>query len=402
MNRYDVIVVGGGPAGLSAAWAAARDGLRVAVFERSKEIGYPIHTSGGSWIRDLKELGIPDRFIHPIKRGIFLSAQARAEFFYDDPVSCILDVRGLYQYLAIEAARAGAHIFTQAAVTRALVVDDAPAGVALSHASGGDYFAPLLIDASGMAGILAAQFGLRPPFTRFGIGAEVDVVNDEWPAETIALLFGSMAGPAGYGWIFPHGDGRVRIGVGVIRPATPTAPRILLHELLQKREIAGFPFHHHGTIESHVGSIPAAPPLRRASMDGLLVVGDAGGLISTLLGEGIRFAIAIGRIAGSVAVAAHEVGDFSAQFMARFDREWRRSFGRVFEIGNLINHRLSSYDDEKWNEKISLLASLPAAVVPGLLRGEFDAGLAYRTLFSHPAFFKKIIRQKLSTFFQNA
>jgi NADPH-dependent 2,4-dienoyl-CoA reductase/sulfur reductase-like enzyme len=50
LGSFDVLVVGGGPAGLSAAESAARGGARVAVLERQKEIGYPIHTSGGTWL----------------------------------------------------------------------------------------------------------------------------------------------------------------------------------------------------------------------------------------------------------------------------------------------------------------------------------------------------------------
>lgn len=363
MNRYDVIVVGGGPAGLSAAYAAARAGLRVVLFERSKEIGYPIHTSGGSWIADLKELGIPGRYIHPITRGIFLSPRARAAFVYDDPVGCVLDVRGLYQYLAVEAVRA-------------------------------DYRARVLIDASGMAGVLATQFGLRPPFARFGVGIEVDVMSDEWPRDTATLLFGSLAGPSGYGWVFPHGDGRVRLGIGVIKPDAAVGPRALLDKLLRRREIGGYPLASRGQLETHMGAIPATPPLRRASGAGLLVVGDAGALISTLLGEGIRFAIAIGRMAGAIAAAAHRVGDFSGRFLSRFDGQWHRTYGRLFELDHIINRRLATYDDAAWDRNISLLSHLPPAAVPPLLRGELTAASALIGLFSQPRLWRYALRRR--------
>ena len=50
-HTAEVLIVGGGPAGLAAAEAAAQGGAKTVVLERQKEIGYPIHTSGGSWIQ---------------------------------------------------------------------------------------------------------------------------------------------------------------------------------------------------------------------------------------------------------------------------------------------------------------------------------------------------------------
>jgi digeranylgeranylglycerophospholipid reductase len=52
----DVLIVGGGPAGLAAGEAAARQGVRTLILERQHEIGYPIHTSGGSWVSDMQAL----------------------------------------------------------------------------------------------------------------------------------------------------------------------------------------------------------------------------------------------------------------------------------------------------------------------------------------------------------
>jgi len=107
VRTVDVLVVGGGPAGLSAAEAAASGGASVAVLERQKEIGYPVHTSGGSWVADMQALGIPSDLYHPIKHVTFLSPNRKARFEYPDPVCCVLDVRGVYQYLASRAVRAG-------------------------------------------------------------------------------------------------------------------------------------------------------------------------------------------------------------------------------------------------------------------------------------------------------
>lgn len=379
-NAYDVLIAGAGPAGLSAAIAAAKAGLHVAVFERSKEIGYPVHTSGGSWIAELQRLGVPQRFMHPIRTGRFLAPAAAASFSYETPVSCILDVRGLYQYLAGEAAAAGADIFPSAGVEYAILKDDQPCGLKVRNH--GEYFAPLLIDATGVAGVLAQQMNLRGPLTRYGLGAEYDCYWPEWPGDTIALLFGSLA-PKGYGWVFPHGEARVRIGLGVLYPETSTDPQKLLDTLLARDEIAGCPLVRRAALEFHLGTIPAVPPLEKSSAAGLMVVGDAGGLISTLLGEGIRFALDIGRLAGEGAAEAHQAGRFDAEFLARYDERWRERYGRLFAWGWQINRRLAQYDDNAWNEKIALLSQFPAEAIPMLLQGDWSTPLLLALLWRH-------------------
>jgi digeranylgeranylglycerophospholipid reductase len=386
-RSYDVLVAGAGPAGLSAALAAAKTGLQVAIFERSKEIGYPVHTSGGSWIAELRQLGVPERFMHPIHTGKFLAPNAMASFSYQEPVSCILEVRGLYQFLATRAAEAGAEIFPGAAVERALLKGDQPCGLAVRPH--GEFHAPLLIDATGVAGVLAQQMKLRGAITRYGRGAEYDLYWPDWPSDTIALLFGSLAGPSGYGWIFPHGEERVRIGIGVLHPDTAVDPRQVLNQLLAHQEIAGCRLDRHTALEFHLGTIPAVPPLSKTSTDGLLVVGDAGGLISTLLGEGIRFSLDLGQLAGEVAIEAHQAGRFDAAFLERFDERWRRRYGRLFAWGWAINQRLAQYDDNAWNEKIALLAQFPAEVIPALLKGNLSAPLLLSLLWRHRQRFKK-------------
>ena len=394
-NNYDILIAGAGPAGLSAAIAAARGGLRVAVFERSKEIGYPIHTSGGSWIAALRALGVPERFMHPIRTGKFVASQATASFSYEPPVSCILEVRGLYQFLAAQAAQAGAHIFPSAAVERAIVQDERPMGLVVRQH--GNFFAPLLIDATGVAGVLAQQMRLRGPIARYGLGAEYDVYWPDWPTDTIALLFGALA-PQGYGWVFPHGDLRVRIGIGVIHPDTNAEPRYLLNQILAQKEIAGYPTPPRAAFEFHLGTIPATPPLQKTSAAGLLVVGDAGSLISTLLGEGIRFALEVGRMAGEMALTAHLARRFDAHFLSRFDANWRHKYDNLFTWGYEINQRLAKYDDAAWNEKIKLLAQFPAAAIPALLQGNLSAPLLLSLLWR---FRQKFSRKMLRDLYKN-
>ncbi|MGI0041089.1 MAG: FAD-dependent oxidoreductase, partial [Nitrosopumilaceae archaeon] len=66
-TNYDIIIVGAGPAGLSAAWAAAKKGVSVAVLEREEAIAQSIRTSGVTWISEAKSFGIPPDYYNPIR-----------------------------------------------------------------------------------------------------------------------------------------------------------------------------------------------------------------------------------------------------------------------------------------------------------------------------------------------
>src|SRR5690242_10392204 len=119
-DEKSVLIVGGGPAGLAAAEAVASQGVRTVVLERQNEIGYPVHTSGGSWISDMKALAIPEHLYHPITKVIFVSPKREVVLRYNPAVACVVDVRGLYQYLAGRAIAAGAQLHMRHTVEQVL------------------------------------------------------------------------------------------------------------------------------------------------------------------------------------------------------------------------------------------------------------------------------------------
>jgi len=399
-QNYDVVVVGGGPAGLSAAFAAARSGAKVALYEKSKEIGYPVHTSGGSWIEELKRLGVPARFMHPITEGHFFSPNRSAVFTYDAPVSCVLDIRGLYQFLAQQAALEGAQIYVKSTVTEPLYDRQSNLRGLRVRRFGREeeIVARLLIDASGATALLARKIGLTGGFERIGIGAELDLVAPKWPQNRVAFMFGTRVAPSGYAWIFPHGDHRIRLGIGLISPDTHGDPKEHLQKLLGsdlfRDTLSGA-----SQIEYHSGVIPSDAYLARTVADGLLVVGDAGGLISTLLGEGIRFAIDIGRMAGYIAGEAVGAQRFDARFLQKFEKEWQKKYGRLFRIGHYVNRRLASYTDADWDRRVEELAKLDPDSVPILLKGDLRPKTLLRIMRNSPTFFTKAVAARLRSIF---
>src|SRR6266702_7895799 len=172
-ENCDVLIVGGGPAGLAAAEAAAKEGAETLVLERQHEIGYPIHTSGGSWVSDMQALHIPRHLYHPINKVVFVSPQKEVPLYYNPAVACVLDVRGVYQHLAGRAIAAGAIVRVRHAVDTTIVENDRIVGViAKNHVSERiSIRASVTIDASGFSRQGGGRTGLGKAFHRYGYGA---------------------------------------------------------------------------------------------------------------------------------------------------------------------------------------------------------------------------------------
>ena len=386
MSETDVLIVGGGPAGLAAAEAAAKQGVRTLVLERQNEIGYPVHTSGGSWISDMRALGIPEHLYHPIQKIYFVSPQREIPLYYEQPVCCVIDVRGVYQHLAGRAVSAGASIRVRHTVEQTLTEGTRVRGVTAKTHVGErlSFTAPVTIDASGVARHVSVRTEMGPAFRRYGFGAEYDLYAPHYPQDELYLIMGSQFAPRGYAWVFPRGNGRVRLGVGVLHPDSDEDARVYLDRVMHELPQIADKLKDASPIEYHTGLFPSEGPVERFSRDGLLVAGDAGGHGSTLVGEGIRFAVYAGQLAGQVAAEAVKSGDTSASALARFDRQWRARFGRDMDISYMINNRIATYSDAQWDGALDLMKRLTPAQMAQTLRGDYSAGLVMGILARNP------------------
>jgi digeranylgeranylglycerophospholipid reductase len=385
-ETYDVIVAGGGPAGLAIAEPLARRGVSVLVCERNREIGVPVRTSGGSWPADLRALGLPDHLWHPISRLSFRSRKAHATVDWGGSVGCALDVTATWRHLADRARESGAIV-----ETGTLARPDRTAQLTLWR--DGESRAArcrLAVDATGTSSLFARQARVHQGFGRVGVGYEQELAAPRFPQDEAIILVGGVA-PSGYAWAFPRGGTRVRVGVGVIQPDTDANPRRLYEPVM--RELAE-PLEGSALLELHSGLIPSDEPPERLTADGLLVLGDAGGHSNPLLGEGIRHVIAAARRAAPIAIAALDrPGVVPVERLRRWERAGRHTRGRSWGLAMRANRYVARMGDDDWDRAVHLLAKLPPEVVTPLLRGDIvSAQMLRATMARGPATAWRVLR----------
>ncbi len=393
---YDIVVAGGGPAGLAAAKVAADRGLSVLLVEKHQAFGIPTRTSGGSFVADLQALGIPAHLYHPITHARLIGP-TRETTVTKEGYGCVLDVRALYQWLAAEAGQAGAHLRLR--TTAQDILRDHTGhvrGVKLRDHTGQvtDAGCRLVIDATGFASTLSVKGGVHPHFKRAGVGAEYDLYAPNWPEDTYTMMVGNGIAPAGYAWVFPYGNHRVRAGIGVLRPDVPADPMAYLDLLINGTYLptaAGL--EDAVPIELHDGVIPAEGLQQHLVADGIITAGDAGGQSSTLFGEGIRFALWAGRLAAKVAADALAAGDVSASALRIYEQRWGRQWASKLRHAYTINKLMAAFADEDWDDAIRLLADCAPSDYVRLIRTDLTAAVALGAVIRRPQVLRTVAKQ---------
>ena len=382
--RYDVAVVGGGPAGLSAAYAAARAGAKVVVFEKDEAIAHSVRTSGVTWIDSMEALDVPSQYYNPIQSYRFVSPSNDVVIAGDSAKSCVLDVRSMYQYLATLAAKEGAEIVVKGNVTNVLKDGGRVTGVKASTPKG-DLIAncTLVIDASGFSSSAARRAGMVPEWKRYGVGAEYECYCDKADRSTWTLMVGQQYSEAGYAWVFPLSGSRVRIGVGIGRPESAVDPLAKLQSLMEYKPKPLDSLGRIQPLELHYGFIPNEGVRQGTIADGLLLVGDAAGQSNPLVLEGIRYAIEFGRLAGKVG-AASLASNSTKQSLMEYEKTWKEKVESKIASALKVQSRWIGLSDEQWDREIEILRDMTVDEFLDFIRAEFTAGKMMKLALHHP------------------
>ena len=325
MIETDVIVVGAGPAGSTAAKHAALGGAKVILMDKKSEIGAPKRCAEGVSIQGLEKLGIEPspRFVTQEIQGVRLQAPDGTDVWLTkDEVQLpeagyILERKVFDKFMAMDAARAGAEIKIKTLVTGIDKIDNGYIVETESMGKQETYKCKILIAADGPEGHIARWAGLKPAAKakemESGVQYEMCNVEFERPG-VIEFYFGSCA-PGGYVWIFPKGDDIANIGLAVL-PHMAEKPAI---EYLDDF-IAKCPYTQNAqAVELNVGGDPVGGMTKKLYDDNILVCGDAAGQVNPLTGGGIISGMTGGMCAGQVAAEAIKE-DCSKKFLKQYDQ----------------------------------------------------------------------------------
>jgi geranylgeranyl reductase family protein len=361
-NDADVIVVGAGPGGSATAAHLARAGIKTLLLEKTE---FPREKVCGDGLtpRAVKELLALD--IDLTTRGWIknkglriIGGGHRLELPWPElsvfPDYGLVRTRAdLDQILAQRAAALGADLHESTAVTGPVMEQDRIVGVTTKNSAGEERTlrAPIVVAADGNSSRLSLAMGLTKRDDR-PLGVAVRTYfrsprhEDDWLESWLELWDQDRLLP-GYGWVFGVGDGTSNVGLGILN-SSPAFANVDYRALLM-RWAASMPKEWGYVAEEMVGPIRGAalpmgfnrtPHFHR----GMLLVGDAGGMVNPFNGEGIAYAMESGRIAAEIIAEAVATGSERARdlrlatYPTRLKSEWGSYYtlGRVFVklIGN--------------------------------------------------------------------
>lgn len=351
MKEYDVIVVGGGPAGSTAARIIAESGFRVVLIERAGP-GRNKACAGGITIRTFEKLNLD---FHDFARreisGVRVCSPDNSiiEHDYGRTAGITVYREEFDAFLLALAMNAGCEVLTNTTV-KDFSRKDSSAQIlfeknnVIEKISG-----KIIIAADGVFSTISKKAGLDSyEKNHTGICAQYEMEMKEEDIERlfgnkIELYFGESFAPCGYGWIFPKRHG-VTVGVGVPWPKKKKKMGEYLDTFVEKHYVASRKLKNARIIGKTGGAVPIKGVRGNTYSDNLLVVGDAAGQVSPLTAEGIYYSMVSARIAAKTAIEAVSENDLSGKYLEDYENEWKKEIGADLKFGVWINNLLLSED----------------------------------------------------------
>lgn len=371
-DKFDVIVVGAGPAGSACALTAAKAGLNVLLIERGEYPGSK-NVMGGVLYRKQTEEFVPEFWNEaPLERPVIeqrfwmLGEESVMSFGYkglewaQEPYNCFTVLRAKFdQWFANKAVEAGALLINETVVKECIVQDGRVVGVRTDRPDG-DVYADVVVLADGVNSLLAKQLGfhkeLKPDHVALAVmevlKLPAEKIEERFNLEpnqgcTIELYGDATKGAVGTAFIYTNKDS-INIGVGTTLSGlikSKLRPYDLLeyvknHKMV-KPLIKGSEAQEYAAHLIPEGGYHAIPKLVG---NGVVVVGDAAQLVNGIHREGSNLAMTSGRLAAETIVLAKQANDFSENMLDSYRTRLMESFvGQDLKKYKDATHTFESY-----------------------------------------------------------
>jgi geranylgeranyl reductase family protein len=320
---YDVIISGAGPSGSKCAEVLAKEGFKIALLEKDvhwrKPCGGGVHHRAFYLVPKLRKLNIPKI------KGIVMYSADHHKLEYrlrGQKYGTVIDRLDFDNLMRNTAFEEGAEIFNKNISIDFIVKNKIKIGIKTKTPSGSkEYFGKILIIADGMSSKLAPKSGLRSKWKTEELGiAKCSIMegNNQLDEEFIYTYFKPYKG---YGWIFPLGNKRFNIGITTFAEDNINYNLVSLYnQFLKNPHIKKYLSNtNYKVIWTGAFPFPAEGVLEKSLYDNnLMLIGDTGGFVSPISGEGIHTSIESGKAAAEVAVKALEEEDYSKIFFKKY------------------------------------------------------------------------------------
>ncbi len=339
-TSFDVLVIGAGPAGSTAAERLAACGLDVGLLEEHPVVGEPVDCTGVVGVEAFVGFDLPQRIVVGSFDAVTIHSPAGIPATYraTEPLAYIVDRAELDRTLAARAREAGATLLLS---TQAVDVDRNARGVDVTCRCLGDEMrrlsARMVIVAAGPRFAFHERLGLATSSVLWR-SAHAELSGDGLPHAQVYL--GRDVAPGAFGWAVPvkrSGIPHVRVGVN----SHSDAPRYL-------RKLCDENFPHlmpnDGSFQYRSWVVPVVP-LSRTYGDRILAVGDAAGQVKPTSGGGIYYGMLSAREAAETVRDAFKRGTLNGEALSDYEKRWRARLGLDLKIGTLFRRLFARMTD---------------------------------------------------------